>query len=419
MSSPHSNSTHRESRLVCALQVQLATLVLLALAAATIDARTDPETGRTRVIFLGEVGYVQFPFPSWIDAEPKFTLLPVPCSVAWYSEADARRSARLYLPRTYDALASSYDAAIFEDFAFRVLPEGTLERFQRAIAEQSLGIVLVEFVYWPGDLNQIEMWMQSSFYDVFAADVIFGSATTEGRVFYDVLRTEPIFGLPEVSKWPMNGAPHGDLKAREDAVREANWRGRGTEAVISRGYGEGQVLQISHGWDNIPSETVIGFEYLPDLIFNELFFVAKIPPPQDLALVHSLRVDLIQLARRRESAIALLDFVDRFGANTMKLETMLGALDEQVRQGEGQYIRSEYAQAQNTLSDAAMGYAQFSESAADVKRRALLWIYVIEWVTVAATLMICLQVLWILMIRRRLYRAVASTRAQLPQQSPD
>jgi hypothetical protein len=345
---------------------------------------------------------------------------------AKYQELDAdAQGVRLSIEAGYDPQAAvdafahtaSYDAAIFEDFAFRVLPDGTLDRFQKGIGEEGLGIVLVEFVYWPGDLNQIELWMQSTFYNVFAADVIFGSATPEGRVFYDILRTEPIFGVPEVPRWAMNGAPHGDLKAREGATIEANWRGRGTEAVVSRGYGEGQVLQISHGWDNIPSETVIGFEYLPDLIFNELFFVAKVPPPQDLALVHSLRVDLIQLARSRESAIALLDFVDRFGANTMKLESMLGSLDDQVRQGETQYIRSEYAQAQDTLSDAATGYARFSESAAEVKRRALLWIYVIEWVTVAATLMICLQVLWILMIRRRLYRAVASTRAQLQDQS--
>ncbi len=396
----------------------MATMVLLALSAAvTVDARTDPETGRIRVIFLGEVGYVQFPFPSWIEAEPKFTLLPVPCSVAWYSEADARRSARLYLPRTYDALVDSYDAAIFEDFAFRVLPEGTLDRFQKAIGEEGLGILLVEFVYWTGDLNQIEMWMESRFYEVFAADVILGSATSVGRTFYEVLRTEPIFGVPEVSRWAMNGAPHGDLKFREGATIEANWKGRGTEAVVSRGYGEGKVLQISHGWDNTPSETVIGFEYLPDLIFNEVFFVAKVPPPQELALVHSLRVDLIQLARRRESAIALLDFVDRFGANTMKLESMLGSLDDQVRQGESYYIQSEYAQALDTLSDAATGYARFSESAAEVKRRALLWIYVIEWVTVSATLMICLEVLWLLMIRRKLYRAVGSTRRLSPDPS--
>jgi len=170
------------------------------------------------------------------------------------------------------------------------------------------------------------------------------------------------------------------------------------------------VLQISHGWDNIPTDTVARYEYLPDLIFNELFFAANVAPPQDFAMVHMIRVDLIRLARRRESAVALLDFVDRFGANTAKLERTLGELDGLIKDGEREYIRSQYAEAQDTLREAAEGYGRFSESAIDLKSRAMLWIYIIEWITVTATLMICLEAVWILMVRRRLYKSVDVTR---------
>jgi len=219
-------------RLACASQRAPAFVLLLVLASATVaDARTDPDTGRIRVIFLGEVKPAQFPFPSWMEAEPKFTLQRVPCDIEWFSEADARRFARLYLPRTYNALIGQYDAIIFEDFTQRILPEGTLERFQRGIREEGLGITLVEYVYWSGNLNEIDRWMQSTFYDVFAADVVFGSTTDVGRRFYEVLRSDPIFNVPDISKWAMNGAGHGDLKAREGATVQAIWSQRKTRPL--------------------------------------------------------------------------------------------------------------------------------------------------------------------------------------------
>ena len=53
------------------------------------------------------------------------------------------------------------------------------------------------------------------------------------------------------------------------------------------------------------------------------------------------------------------------------------------------------------------------ELAVKLKDRALLWIYIIEWLAILATAMICGSVLWALMIRRRLYREVQATTFRL------
>ena len=45
-----------------------------------------------------------------------------------------------------------------------------------------------------------------------------------------------------------------------------------------------------------------------------------------------------------------------------------------------------------------------------MKDRALMWIYIIEWFTVTATLFISGFLLWTLMVRRRLYGEVGVTR---------
>jgi hypothetical protein len=50
------------------------------------------------------------------------------------------------------------------------------------------------------------------------------------------------------------------------------------------------------------------------------------------------------------------------------------------------------------------------EEAVRVKNSALFWIYVIEWLVVTATLMISGMVVWGLMVRRRYFREVRSTR---------
>ncbi len=44
------------------------------------------------------------------------------------------------------------------------------------------------------------------------------------------------------------------------------------------------------------------------------------------------------------------------------------------------------------------------------KRKALMWVYVIEWLVSSSALFISEFVLWTLIIRRRLYRAVRTTK---------
>ena len=388
-------------------------LVSLLIASAVIPAgfcKTDPETHRIRVIFLGEVKPISFPFPGWIESDPKFTLQRVPCDVEWFSEADAKRFTRLYLPRTYRALVEGYDAAIFEDFTPNILPPGALDNFQRAISEEGLGIVLVEFVFWSQNLNRIDVWKQVSFGEVLPADPTVGSVTSIGRAFYKVLRSKPILNLPGIERWPMNAASHGDMYAKEGAVTHAVWKTRGTDAVVSRPYGRGMALQIAHGWDNIPSSTVVDYDYLPDLIFNEIYFVAQVEPPEDLAVVHSLRTGFLHIVQRRKAALSLIEFVDRFGARTSILEEKLIQLNQLAAKAEREYIDSNYEASRETLDRVLSGYDSLDQLAVEVKRRALMWIYTVEWVATTATLIICLEAVWMLMVKRRAYKAVDSTR---------
>jgi len=372
--------------------------------------RVDPESNRIRVIFLGEIKPQSFPFPAWIDYDPKFTLRGVPCDLEWFHEDQAKKAIRLYLPRTYGALTGDFDAIIFEDFTPRVLPGGTLDMFQRAVEEEGLGIVLVEYVFWQQNLNNIEMWIASDFFRVLPAEPTIGMTTNTGRVYYEVLLEKPVFSIPDVSKWPMNVAQHAVMIPKDGASIHAIWKGRQTPAVVSRNYGKGRALQIAHGWDNIPQWTVRNYRFLPDLIYNEIFFVSDVEPPEDVIVAHGIRTGLINLNERKKSGIALIDFVDSFGADTGEIQNALLELNSIVDLVEEEYVLSNYAGAMELISLAEAEFTDFERDVVDLKENALLWIYLIEWVTVTAVLMITLQILWTLMVRRRLYREVGLTR---------
>jgi len=62
------------------------------------------------------------------------------------------------------------------------------------------------------------------------------------------------------------------------------------------------------------------------------------------------------------------------------------------------------------LSQAFELLERAGELALAEKKRTLMWIYVTEWLVVSATLMVCGVFAYTLMVRRRFYREVSTTR---------
>ena len=62
------------------------------------------------------------------------------------------------------------------------------------------------------------------------------------------------------------------------------------------------------------------------------------------------------------------------------------------------------------IGHCASGLQALIRSFVKIKDQALFWVYTIEWIAVSATLMVCGSALWTLMVRRRAYREVRTTR---------
>ena len=54
---------------------------------------------------------------------------------------------------------------------------------------------------------------------------------------------------------------------------------------------------------------------------------------------------------------------------------------------------------------------RLGRGAVDVKDRTLIWVYIVEWLSVLDVSLIAGSVLWALMMRRKLYKEIETTRA--------
>lgn len=231
-----------------------------------------------------------------------------------------------------------------------------------------------------------------------------------GRTYYKIMYTDPIFNLPGIENVPINGGHQGDIFPKLGSIVQAEWRGRGTPALVTGTYGEGNTFQLDHGWDNIRPE-VRTWEYGPDLIYNEALFLAAEPVPPDLGTAHKARKLFVEMRIRRIITVSTLEFIEDFGGRIDSVERVFRGLEDDVEEAGRIYVKLNDPQAAaDILLTVLERYPLLEAEMIKVKRSALLWIYIIEWCVVSATATITAVVVWGLMVRRVLYREIGTTR---------
>ena len=349
-------------------------------------------------------------FIDMISTDPRFELVSiVPCNILILPYEVALRFVRIYLPRKYSDLCSYTDGILFHDFSPKILTPKYLEWFRQGV-EDGLGLCLVEFAQRISACG-MEYWQDTSLYEVFPAELYPNCVeAADGRQFYKIVKNGPLVDFPGMEKIIINWGHHGDLIPREGTTTWAIWRGRKTPALISGTYGNGTVLHYDHGWDTMPDDVKRSWRYLPDYIFNHLSFVTNLPFPDDLELTHEVRSMFATLEEQTRMAISVIEFIDKFGANPRQFENMLANMENLKQEAETAYIEGELTQAADILRDVNSEIKQISNEMMKAKNRAMLWIFVIEWLAVTATGMVCGFTLWTIMIRKKLYKEVEATR---------
>ena len=127
-------------------------------------------------------------------------------------------------------------------------------------------------------------------------------------------------------------------------------------------------------------------------------------------MMHTLRELFGDYEMRRGMILSLANFIDEFGASTVVLDRKLAELAAPRAQASSLYREQDYEGTLALIRQLIRETDDLQAFALKLKDRAMMWIYITEVSAVTGTSLVCGTILWLLMVKRRLYREVTVTR---------
>ncbi len=399
-------------------------LLVLAIISSSFLAQANA-ADQVRILAMGQVDPDYSPLLGFMNSEPSFdgTLLICRSIFVEYSEPELRRFMRIYFPRTYDDLIE-YDYFVFDQPMLVLFNDEHIKWMYQAMEREGTGALAFTIsqrteMYGP--------WMNSVLPEAFPHDQEKIIAKAQYNIVsYDIdVNDDP--QLPPVLK------PFKDLGIEE--IRPFGkirllFRKQGTTIwatakdlslygfpscplLISWEYGEknsriwSTANQFHHPfWDQRDGKE----RYALDIFSNIVSYGCRRGLPRNILMVHRIREHFTQYKSRMGMLYSLLDFVERFGASTQKIQGYISQLDSMEEEAEELYLSQEFESTLAQQEEIFDFFSKVESEAVDVKENALLWVYVLEWITVSGTGMLTGFVIWTIMVRRRFYREVKVTR---------
>ncbi len=384
------------------------------------------EDGRIGVLYIADpIRAAGFDF---MRTEPIFSLTFVAASLRGFGGLDindVRRAVRLYFPRSYGDLTGRFDVIALDDANRDSLSPKQIVLLADAVKQGGLGLLMNGgWESFGGTGSHGPPWGQTPVGRLLPTEDIENARVESGRVVIVEEDHEFVSSLPWDRKSPfMTSWHHNVVTVRQGAkllaITDRNGFLYGDEHPLfvtweipegSRVFactGEIELMAISYPWQGTP---YMAWEYYGDYSSNMMIYLAKRPVPQDVDLVHTVRSKAFETRTRSSLLLTLLEFIERFGANSADLMRKLDAVNEIVADARQDYIELRFEEVLGTYTAVVDRLGELEEEAMDLKDRALVWVYAIEWLAVTGASLLAGFVLWSLMIRRRLYREVAVTK---------
>jgi hypothetical protein len=404
-----------------AVRILLILVISSAILAPPAYGRTDPETNKIRMLMIGETKAQHQSATAHMFADPKVDLTLIPAGDIANVDT-SKRFVRIYIPRTKEDLITEFDVFELFDFVPHVLQLKHIDWITEGVREEGVGLGLTEMGWydvtdWTG--NDAEAWMSTSVYEAYPVDLVIGVQNKDATYMDIVERGEGadrnlLVELPGFEQVALTEVGHHGLeRARPGSTVHTVWSAGGEDAIVSGSYGDATTLMIPMGWDNIPAATERNWYHYVDFVLNHVYFLAQVKIPEDLQLIHQLRASFYEYFDQMAMTSGLLEFIDKFGANTRPVEEMLLESEAMKEDAELLYLRDDYSGAWESMSAVMERFDRISQESVKIKDRALMWVYMTEWLAVMGTLAICGSIIWALMVKRRLYKEVSVTRSAL------
>jgi uncharacterized membrane protein len=383
--------------------------------------------GRIGVLYISDpVRAYGFDF---MRSEPIFSLTLVAASLrdfgGWGID-DVHRAIRLYLPRNYDSLLGGYDVIVLDNANRNALTPTQIELLARGVSEGGRGLLMTGgWESFGGTGSSQPPWGDSAVGQLLPTEDVEKAWVESGRLVIREEDHEFIASIPWdrhgpfMVSWPHNLVgvkPGAKLLAYTDrnvfpTVGDhplfITWElpgGARTFAVT----GEIALMAIHLSYKGV---NYVPWDYYGDFSSNLMIYLARRPVPQDVDLVHVVRSRAFRARTRVSLMMAMIEFIEKFNANTRELLAGIDEVEDEIAQGRAEYVELQFEGLLARYAGIDEMLESLDQRAVKAKNAALLWVHLVEWLAVACTTMLVGVILWSLMVRHRLYREVKVTRS--------
>jgi len=379
---------------------------------------------RIKIILTGRA-YEGSLMKNWFVSEPMMDPVAIPSRDVPGGIEEGKRYVRMYFPRTYERLAE-YEFVIFEGTEMVHFSSTQQRWLHDAVRDHGMGglnsrsllsgvyygqwIASVTQLAFPNDVDAVitgPWWKFDQTMEIVLNEdpslkpvllMFRGKPIKWTLTRYDAMVVVP---RPGATIWSWIKGPFPELSIP--------WPGY-TPHLISWKYGNGTTWtchdRTVNWWQDVRDANPYGL----DMIMNMVLYSTERDLPQDIDVIHSIRKRFTEFRTRKQLVISTIEFGQKFGASMAKAEAGLAGLEGQYLAARDAYVDQREAETSEMVDRLIEDSRQANDVAMEELNRALLWIHVINWLVVCGTFMASGFVLWTLMVRRRLYREVASTR---------
>lgn len=380
------------------------------------ELRYDPATRRSRVLYVGDTLW-----RTWRDLayDPFLRLQPVPATMGHFPMEFVRKSMRLYIPRTHKDYAAKVDLLILSDTDHFLFTTEQQVMFSRGVIEEGQGLIMAGGFEAFGGAGWGSSWKGSSVEEALPVECVdakswelnpFFARPHEGSVNHPFITSLPWKSMPTFSGMNVVIPKLGSIILLE-ATGVGISSSQHEPVLIYSEMGKGSSLAHAPDWNPGWGATVMEeWDYYGDYLVNMAYLTVGMAIPQDLELSHLVRTELADYQLQSTVTVSLLEFAEKFGGNVVDLEERLGETGLMKVEADELYLGQDYDSVLEVMEEVRKQLLAINEDAIKVKDQALFWVYFIEWLSVTGTLLVCGFVLWTLMVRRRAYRVVKTTR---------
>jgi len=397
-------------------------LALLAVLLMMVMAPVAESQEGIGLMLLGDVGMLGSPVNDWLDQDLVIDYFEIPLAQKPLSETELERYTAIYFPRTLARLLELYDMIIVceeEELFTRYTTSKQKMLMYEAVEKQ--GVALFNSV--PNEDFEEAAWAGTTLAELMPHNYL-GGFETLAAGFKVIIESQdalpPIFtpfaklGIERYTgPWcrQLNPKIGSTIWAYTDPFKSAffiSWTAGKKGARTSNIASDLDEPWWGSSYRGMSSENPWG----GDLFLNIVYWSVGKEPVTDVFLVHTVRRAIEDYLVLRSVTLALVDFIDAFGANVRPLEDELAEVSEGRSVARQMYYEQRYQETLDYVQGLFETMKKIEGRAMELKDRSFMWIYLSEWLAVTSTLFVAGFLAWTLMVRRRLYRDVSVTRGR-------